>query len=123
MGGEIEDGALYPSLKDRGVFITGGGSGIGESLVEHFCAQGSRVAFVDIAEGPSRALVERIAAKGDPRPHFIACDLRDIDHLRVAIGEASERNGAIRVLCNNAGNDDRHRSEDVTQDYWDDRMA
>jgi D-xylose 1-dehydrogenase len=123
MGGEIEGAAVYPSLKDRSVFITGGGSGIGESLVEHFCAQGSRVAFVDIAEGPSRALAEKIAARGDARPHFIACDLRDIDRLRAAIAEASERNGPIRVLCNNAGNDDRHRSEDVTPDYWDDRMA
>lgn len=123
MAGEIEDGAIYPSLKERSVFITGGGSGIGESLVEHFCAQGSRVAFVDIAERPSRELVERIAAKGDLRPHFILCDLRDIDNLRVAIAEASERNGMICVLCNNAGNDDRHRSDDVTQEYWDDRMA
>ena len=123
MAGEIADAAIYPSLEGRSVFITGGGSGIGESLVEHFCAQGSRVAFVDIAETPSRALVERIAARGDPKPHFILCDLREIDRLRSAIAEASERNGAIRVLCNNAGNDDRHRSEDVTPEYWDDRMA
>lgn len=123
MTGEIENGAVYPSLKDRSVFITGGGSGIGQSLVEHFCAQGSRVAFVDIAEQPSRQLVERIAAKGDPAPHFMACDLRDIDRLRLAIAEAAERNGPIQVLCNNAGNDDRHRTEDVSVDYWDDRMA
>src|SRR5947207_14907833 len=117
MAGEIADAAIYPSLEGRSVFITGGGSGIGESLVEHFCAQGSRVAFVDIAEGPSRALVERIAAKRHSRPYFIPCDLRDIESLRMAIAEASERNGAIRVLCNNAGNDDRHRSEDVTPEY------
>src|SRR6476661_2999408 len=123
MQGVIDNGAVYPSLKDRVVFITGGGSGIGESLVEHFCAQGSRVAFVDIAEVPSRALVERIAARGDPKPHFILCDLREIDRLRGAVAEASEWNGAVRVLCNNAGNDDRHRSEDVTPEYWDDRMA
>lgn len=123
MTGEIENGAIYPSLKDRSVFITGGGSGIGESLVEHFCAQGSRVAFVDIAEEPSRRLAERISAQGDPAPHFITCDLRDIESLRKAIAEAAERNGPIRVLCNNAGNDDRHRTEDVSVDYWDDRMA
>ncbi|PSJ60827.1 SDR family NAD(P)-dependent oxidoreductase [Pseudaminobacter soli (ex Li et al. 2025)] len=123
MTGEIENGAIYPSLKDRSVFITGGGRGIGESLVEHFCAQGSHVAFVDIAEEPSRRLVERIGAKGDPAPHFIPCDLRDIESLRKAIAEAAERNGPIRVLCNNAGNDDRHRTEDVSVDYWDDRMA
>ena len=76
MTGEIENGAIYPSLKDRVVFITGGGSGIGESLVEHFCAQGARVTFVDMAEAPSRALVERIAAKGGSAPDFIPCDLR-----------------------------------------------
>ncbi|WP_119273347.1 SDR family NAD(P)-dependent oxidoreductase [Taklimakanibacter deserti] len=123
MQGDIDNGAAYPSLAGRSVFITGGGSGIGESLVEHFCAQKSRVAFIDLAEEPSRRLVSRIAAKGDPAPFFIPGDLRDIAILRTAIAEAAKRNGPIAALCNNAGNDDRHRSEDVTVDYWDDRMA
>ena len=123
MSGEIENGAIYPSLKDRSVFVTGGGSGIGASLVEHFCEQGSRVSFVDVLEEPSVALVERIAARGDPAPRFTACDLRDIDALHDAVEEVAGRQGAIRILCNNAGNDDRHRSEDVTVAYWDDRMA
>ena len=123
MQGDIDNGAAYPSLKGRSVFITGGGSGIGESLVEHFCAQGSRVAFIDLADEPSRRLVARIEAKGDPAPYFIPGDLRDIEVLRAAIAEASRRNGPIAALCNNAGNDDRHRTEDVTVDYWNDRMA
>ena len=123
MKGDIENGAIYPSLKDRVVFITGGGSGIGESMVEHFCAQGARVTFVDLAEAPSRALVARTAAKGQHPPDFIACDLRKIDDLRAAVAATRERHGPIRVLVNNAGNDDRHRSEDVTVEYWDDRMA
>ena len=41
--------ASYPSLEDRVAFVTGGGSGIGASIVEHLCAQRARVAFVDIA--------------------------------------------------------------------------
>ncbi|MBM3627176.1 MAG: 3-oxoacyl-ACP reductase, partial [Alphaproteobacteria bacterium] len=45
--------ATYPSLRDRPVFVTGGGSGIGDSVVEHFCAQGSRVTFVDLAREAS----------------------------------------------------------------------
>ena len=121
--GDIEHAAIYPSLRGRSVFITGGGSGIGESLVEHFCAQGSRVAFIDLADEPSRQLVARIEARGHPAPLFIPGDLRDIERLRASIKEAAARNGPIRALCNNAGNDDRHRSEDVTVDYWDDRMA
>ena len=38
----------YSDLKNKRVFITGGGSGIGASIVEHFCEQGSEVYFVDI---------------------------------------------------------------------------
>jgi NAD(P)-dependent dehydrogenase (short-subunit alcohol dehydrogenase family) len=119
---EFEE-AVYPSLKDRVVFVTGGGSGIGESLVRHFCAQGSIVTFVDLAEGPSKAVVESIAAEGHRAPDFIACDLRDIEALQAAIAATQAKHGAIRVLLNNAGNDDRHRTEDVTVAYWDDRMA
>ena len=59
-------GASYPSLRGRNVFITGGGSGIGGCLTESFAKQGSRVAFVDIAEGPSQALVEKIDKAGCP---------------------------------------------------------
>lgn len=118
MSGAIEKPAVFPSLADRSVFITGGGSGIGESLVEHFCAQGAKVSFVDVAEEASRALVARLGSAA----HFIACDVRDIDALRRAVAEACERHGPVRVLVNNAGNDDRHSSESVTVDYWDNRM-
>jgi D-xylose 1-dehydrogenase len=121
--GDIDNGAVYPSLMDRVVFISGGGSGIGESLVEHFSAQGALVTFVDLAEAPSRALVARIAARGQRTPDFILCDLRKIEDLRAAISATRDKHGPIRVLVNNAGNDDRHRTEDVTVAYWDDRMA
>lgn len=115
--------ASYPSLQGRSVFITGGASGIGESLVRHFCAQGSRVAFIDIAEESGRELTAAISAEGRAAPLFIPCDLRDIEALKRAIGQAVEQNGPLQVLCNNAGNDDRHQTEDVTVAYWDDRMA
>lgn len=123
MSDETASYAIYPSLKGRSVFITGGGSGIGESLVRHFCAQGSRVAFVDMAAEPSRRLAAAIAAQGHPEPFFIACDLRNVEALQAAVEQARERNGPIQALCNNAGNDDRHQTADVSVAYWDDRMA
>jgi NAD(P)-dependent dehydrogenase (short-subunit alcohol dehydrogenase family) len=115
--------AIYPSLKDRVVFVTGGGSGIGAGIVEHFCAQKSRVAFVDIAADASHALVEAIGKAGHPKPLFMPCDLRDIEALRGAVAEAGKALGPIRVLVNNAGHDDRHKPTDVTVAYWDDRIA
>ena len=116
-------GAIYPSLRDRVVLITGGASGIGAAEVEAFAAQGARVAFLDIADGPARALVARLGAAGHPEPFFQHCDLTDIAALRAAIAEAGRRLGPITVLVNNAANDQRHRWEDMTPDYWDERLA
>ena len=115
--------AKYPSLVDRPVLVTGGGSGIGAAIVKHLCDQGSRVAFVDIDREASQALVDDIGAAGQPVPLFLPCDLTDIEQLRAAIKEIAGRLGAIRVLVNNAANDDRHAWHEVTVEYWDQRMA
>jgi NAD(P)-dependent dehydrogenase (short-subunit alcohol dehydrogenase family) len=115
--------ATYPSLRDRVVFVTGGASGIGASVVRHFAAQGARVALVDIADAPAAALVAEIVARGHPQPFFQHCDLRDIAALRAAIAAAAARLGPITVLVNNAAHDDRHRMDDVTVEYWDERQA
>jgi D-xylose 1-dehydrogenase len=114
--------AIYPSLKDRVVFVTGGATGIGESIVEHFCAQQARVTFVDIQADAGRALVDRIRGRGYMEPRFIPCDVKDIEVLRAAIATAGREDGPIKALVNNAGNDDRHRVENVTIEYWDERQ-
>ena len=115
--------ARYPSLSDKRVFISGGGSGIGAGLVEAFVAQGARVAFVDIADAASTALAERLAPNARHAPQFIHCDITDLAGFKSAIGKVETEFGGIDVLINNAANDDRHRIDEVTPDYWDDRMA
>ena len=115
--------ATYPSLKDRTVFMTGGATGIGESLVRLFAAQGSKVSFVDINETAGRALVDAcIEANTGHAPLFIPCDLRDIPALRQAIEDTVEQFGHLNVLVNNAASDDRHRWEELTPEYWDERF-
>src|SRR6185503_1104370 len=116
------DDASYPTLKDKVVFVTGGGSGIGESIVEHFCAQGARVTFADVQEDVSKALVERIRERGHRAPRFIPCDLKDIEGLCSAVDRVGREDGPVKVLVNNAANDDRHRIENVSVDYWDERI-
>ncbi len=115
--------AVYPSLRDRVVFITGGASGIGAEHVAQFAAQGAKVAFVDIADDAAKALVGRIEAAGHLAPFYRHCDIKDIAALQAAIAEAGRTLGPITVLVNNAANDQRHRFEDVTVDYWDERQA
>lgn len=115
--------ASYPSLRDRAVFITGGGGGIGASLVAHFAAQQCKVVFVDIDEAGGARTVRENSGGNHPAPLFIKCDLRDIEAVRTAIAEGEKAVGDFTVLVNNAGHDERHDTMAVTPEYWDDRLA
>ena len=114
--------ARYPSLLDRVVFITGGGSGIGAAMVEAFVGQKANVAFVDIATEASKALVARLGASG-PAPLFLPCDLTDIAALETAMEEVRQRLGPIGVLINNAANDQRQAADEASEADWDRAMA
>jgi D-xylose 1-dehydrogenase len=119
----MDRSARYPSLDGRVVLITGGGSGIGAALVSQFAAQGSRVAFLDVAEADSRALADALAAAGHAPPLFVPCDLRDVGALKRAAAAAEAALGPPRVLINNAARDDRHAWDAVTPEFWDEMMA
>jgi D-xylose 1-dehydrogenase len=115
--------ASYPSLVDRTVLITGGADGIGAALVEQFTAQGSKVAFVDVNAARAAETIER-CNRSEPRhvPRFHEVDLVDIEALRAAVEQIRADLCGITVLVNNAASDDRHGWEDMTIEYWNDRM-
>ena len=110
--------AIYPSLKGKSVFISGGASGIGAEMVQAFAAQGAYVGFVDIDEEASFRLIEEV--EGDVS--FARADLRDIDDLRRALAALEAEMGGADVLVNNAARDDRHDWKEVTAEYWDERQ-
>ena len=113
--------ANYPSLKDKVVLITGGASGIGESIVENFLQQGSKVVFID-KEKELGIKLESNLNKYSFKPIFKLCDLMNIDDLESTIKEIELEIGPISILVNNAANDDRHELDSVTPEYWDNRM-
>lgn len=115
--------AIFPSLRGKRVFVTGGGTGIGAAIVAAFAEQGAQVAFVDVAEAESAALAQRLAAAGHPAPWWRPCDVRDVAALKAAIDAATHELGDFSALVNNVARDDRHTLESVTPDYWDERMA
>lgn len=110
-------GATYPSLEGKTVFITGGAMGIGEAFVRNFANQGCRVAFVDLATDRGEALKAEVNGSW-----FAQCDVTDIPALRAAIAAAAKALGPITILVNNAANDQRHAIDEVTPEYWDDRL-
>ena len=111
--------ALYPSLKDVPVLVTGGASGIGEKIVRAFALQGSKVGFIDFDKHASQKLQDDLGGKVT----FQMCDLTNIDDLKNAVKSLSSNLGKIGVLINNAARDDRHDWKDVTSDYFDERIA
>ena len=112
--------AVYPSLNNKVVVITGGGSGIGESITRSFIKQGAKVAFLDFNEKDSIKLINDL---NTDNLHFEFCDLRDIEQLKNSIKKISSKFGLIQILVNNAARDDRHSLQSVTSEYFDERIA
>ncbi len=115
--------ASYPSLRGRLVFISGGSSGIGAELVRAFAAQDAQVAFCGTKPNGGNALIDEVVAAGHTKPWYAACDVRDVAAYQAMFARLQAECGPVRVLVNNAGRDDRHTMEEVTSEFWDDRIA
>lgn len=111
--------AIYPSLKNKTVFVSGGASGIGAEIVKAFAAQGAKVGWLDLDEETSATLSVSLEAE----TAYEICDLRDVDALRAGLAALRGKLGPANVLVNNAARDDRHNWKDVTPEYWDERQA
>ena len=109
--------ATFHDLKDKSVFITGGGSGIGAALTEGFLRQGAKVGF--IGKSDATEFCDRMEQETGTRPLFVQGDITDTPVLQQAIRTVSEAHGPVTVLVNNAANDQRHQTLDVTEDFWD----
>lgn len=111
--------AIYPDLKDQTVIVTGGAGGIGEAISRAFRAQGCKVGVLDI----DTTRGERLQAELGEAIHFVACDLTDVRALQDAVESVRMRFGPIDILINNAAHDERHETLEVTEAYWDGRVA
>ena len=114
--------AIYPDLAGKVVLVTGGASGIGEAIVRGFARQKSTVVFFDIADEAGISLASELSGQG-LAAHFAHVDVTDIPALRAGIAQACEVHGPVAILINNAAHDERHAAEQVTPEYWDERIA
>ena len=110
--------AKFFDLKNKKIVITGGASGIGAKIVESFCEQESEVFFLDIDDIQANELTEKINKKNFRSPKYLKCDVLDIKNLQTALSQI----GDVNVLVNNAGNDDRHTIDDITEEYLNNRL-
>jgi NAD(P)-dependent dehydrogenase (short-subunit alcohol dehydrogenase family) len=108
----------YKSLKDKVVFITGGASGIGASMVKAFVQQEAKVAFIDLNQNMADDLVKNLPSNSRDKVWFRAVDVTKSESLQQAITDAAEQFGSLDVLVNNVGNDNRQDIEKTSAHDW-----
>lgn len=108
----------YKSLKDKVIFITGGASGIGASMVEAFVQQEAKVAFIDLNQNMAEALVSSLSSISNNNLWYKAVDVTNSELLQQSIFEAAGYFGGLDVLVNNVGNDNRQDIENISAHDW-----
>lgn len=115
-------GATYPDLDGKRVIVSGGASGIGAGIVQGFVEQGCAVGFIDISGDAGHSLCRSLDHAAHP-PVFEDCDVTDTPAYTSTLTNMADKLGGCDVLINNAGNDQRHTVESVTDASWDDSIA
>jgi meso-butanediol dehydrogenase / (S,S)-butanediol dehydrogenase / diacetyl reductase len=102
-------------LKDKGVLVTGGASGIGAATAARFLEEGAQVVVLD-RDSKAR---ERIARELPKLAGVVSADVSKLIEVQAAFAEAVRMMGKVDVLINNAGISVRHKFLDITPDEWD----
>jgi NAD(P)-dependent dehydrogenase (short-subunit alcohol dehydrogenase family) len=114
--------ARYPSLDGMAVVVSGGASGIGETIVREFAAQGAKVGFVDIQQERGEKLQDELIAAGHTAK-FAVSDITDVPGYQATIRSFEDTHGPALALLNNAANDTRQVWNEVTPESWDKAIA
>ena len=90
------------SLKDKVILVTGGGSGLGKSMVEYFLELGANIIITSRREELLNDVAKEFNSKYKSEVFPIACDVRKIEQVEKVITDSFEKFGKIDCLLNNA---------------------
>ncbi len=104
-------------IRDRGVIVAGGASGIGEATAVRFATLGADVAILDWNQEGGDRVAERIRALGR-KGVFIRTDVRDFDAVKVAVAAAIDALGRLDTLVNTIGWNEHAFFVDTSTEFW-----
>ena len=90
------------SLDNKVILVTGGGSGLGKSMVKYFLELGANVIITSRREELLIEVAKEFNSKHNSEVFPIACDVRKIDEVENVINESYKKFGKIDCLVNNA---------------------
>ena len=90
------------SLENKVILVTGGGSGLGKSMVKYFLELGANVIITSRREELLIEVAKEFNSKYNSEVFPIACDVRKIDEVENVINESYKKFGKIDCLVNNA---------------------
>lgn len=100
-------------LKDRAIFLTGGGTGLGRAMALHFAKLGARMFVIGRREEPLKSTCDEIHRDGGAAA-FATCDVRDSAAVETAFSAAELQFGEIDTLVNNAAGNFMARTEKLS---------
>ena len=90
------------SLENKVILVTGGGSGLGKSMVKYFLELGANVVITSRREELLIEVAKEFNSKHNSEVFPIACDVRKIDEVENVINKSYKKFGKIDCLVNNA---------------------
>ena len=90
------------SLENKVILVTGGGSGLGKSMVKYFIELGANVIITSRRKELLIEVAKEFNSKHNSEVFPIACDVRKIDEVENVINESYKKFGKIDCLVNNA---------------------
>ena len=108
-------------LKDKIALVTGGGQGIGQVIGNNLAKSGAHVIFGDINHENANKSAESVIANGGSASAALI-NVADAKNVKVAFDSIAREFKPLDILINNAANDTRHKIDDVTEEYWNERI-
>ena len=90
------------SLRNKVILVTGGGSGLGKSMVEYFVELGANVIITSRRKELLNEVAKKINAENESKVFPVPCDVRNINEVEKVVDEAYKKFGKVDCLINNA---------------------